>query len=133
MSASNYLELELIDHVLGNSAYTAPTNVYLSLYTSNPDEDDSGTEVADANAYARVTVTNNLTNWPSANPKLNGTVITFPEATGSWGTVTHFAIHDSGTHGGGNLLFYGALTTSKAVTSGDTLSIPVNEISITVN
>ena len=46
MSAlTNFLENELLDHTLGVASYTAPSTVYLSLYTSNPTDADTGTEI----------------------------------------------------------------------------------------
>lgn len=130
MSKSNFLEDTLLDEVLGGSDYTPPANVYVSLYTTDPGDDDSGTEVS-GNAYARVEVTNNATNWPasSGGSKSNGIAITFPQATGSWGTVTHFGIHDAST--AGNLLYHGALGTSKEITTDDTAEFAIGDITIT--
>ena len=56
MSKSNFLENEILDHVLRNSSYTPPSTVYAALFTSNPDEDGSGTEVT-GGSYARQAVT----------------------------------------------------------------------------
>ncbi len=42
---SNYLENALINVTLRATAYTAPTTVYLALYTSDPTDADTGTEV----------------------------------------------------------------------------------------
>ena len=44
MSFSNYLETELLDHVFTNSAYTAPSTLYLALFTGAPGEAGGGTE-----------------------------------------------------------------------------------------
>jgi len=95
-SKSDFLELKLLDHVLGNTAYTAPTIVYVALYTVAPTDAGGGTEVT-GGAYARVAVTNNITNWPAAagGLKSNGTEIVFPTATASWGTVVAFAVLDA--------------------------------------
>ena len=130
MSKSNYLENEILDHILGGGDYTRPATVYVGLHTSNPDEDDSGTEVS-GGSYARVSVTNNATNWPAASggAKSNGTAVTFPTASASWGTVTHFGIYDAAS--AGNLLYYGALTASKSIDSGDTAEFAIGEIDIT--
>jgi len=131
MSKSNYLENEILDHVLGGADYTRPATVYVALFTSNPNDDASGTEVSGTN-YARKDVTNNATNWPAASggSKSNGTAITFAQAgSGGWGTVTHFAIFDAVT--GGNMLYHGALTTSKSVEEGDTAEFAIGAITIT--
>jgi hypothetical protein len=105
-SKSNFLELELLDHVLGGSAYAAPGTLHVALFTAAPTDAGGGTEVT-GGSYARVAVTNNLTNFPSANPKVNGTAITFPLATADWGTIVAFGIFDASTSG--NLLYWGWL------------------------
>jgi len=109
MSFSDYLENELLDHVFGNSAYSAPASLYVALSTADPTDDGSGLNEPVGNGYARVGVTNNLTEWPAATggSKSNANDVTFPLATGAWGTITHFAILDAAT--GGNLLGSGAL------------------------
>jgi hypothetical protein len=128
MSAlSDYLENEIADHILGGGDYTRPATVYAALFTSGPTDAGGGTEVS-GSGYARVAITNNLTNWPAASggTKANGTAISFPSASGSWGTVTHFAIFDATS--GGNMLLHGALSASKTVGSGDTPSFGVGDL-----
>lgn len=130
MSKSDYLELELLDHVLGNSAYSAPATVYVGLSTADPT--DSGSGIAEpSNGYARVAVTNNSTNWPAAasGAKANGTEIQFPEASGSWGTVTHWFISDASSSG--NMLYHGSLSVSRSVIAGDAPRFDVGELDIT--
>jgi len=126
MSFSNYLETELLDHVFANNAYTSPTNVYVGLFTSNPDEDGSGTEVS-GGSYARQTASFTV----SGNTATTDAVIEFPTATASWGTVSHIGVYDALTSG--NLLAYAALTTSKAISSGDVFRIPTGDIDITLD
>lgn len=130
MSKSNYLENAILDHILGGPDFTRPATVYVSLHTADPTDAGTGTEVS-GNGYARVAVTNNATNWPAASSgaKSNGTTITFPTATGSWGTVSHFGIWDAATNG--NLLYHGALNASKAIADGDTASFGVGDLDIT--
>lgn len=128
-SKSDFLELELLDHVLGNQAYSAPETVYVALYTTAPTDAGGGVEVSAA-GYARVAVTNDLTNWPAAvaGAKANGEEITFPTATGDWGTVVAFAILDAAS--GGNFLYWGDLTASKEIKNGDTAKFAVGTLSI---
>lgn len=130
MSKSDYLENQLLNHVLGGSDYTRPGTVHVSLHTANTGETGSGAEVS-GGSYARVAVTNNATNFPAASggAKSNGSVFTFPTATASWGTVSHFGIWDASS--GGNLLYYGALAASNAVGIGDTPSFPIGALDIT--
>lgn len=131
MSASNFLELEILDHILGGADYTRPATVYLAASTADPGETGSGLAEPSGNNYSRVSVTNNATNWPaaSAGSKSNGTAMAFPTASGSWGTITHLAIMDAPT--GGNLLFKMALTAAQAVGAGATLNFPIGNITIT--
>ena len=126
MSAkSDYLENAILDHVLGTAALSSPT-VYISLYTSDPGETDSGTEVT-GNGYARLTASFGSATSGSASGPTSATE--FTASGGSWGTVTHFGIHDAST--AGNLLYYGALTASKSIAAGDTLRFATNSITIT--
>jgi hypothetical protein len=126
MSFSNYLETELLDHVFANAAYTSPTTVYVGLFTSNPDEDGSGTEVS-GGSYARQSGSFTV----SGNTATTNAAIEFPTATASWGTITHIGIYDASS--AGNLLAYAALTASKAIASGDVFRIPSGDIDITLD
>lgn len=132
MSASNFLEDEILDHILGNAAYTAPATVYISLHTGDPGE-TGASEVASSNNYSRASFTNNATNWPAASggAKANGVAVTMPTPSGSWGTVTHFGIWDAATTG--NFLFGGALAVSKAINSGDTVQFGIGDIDVTAD
>lgn len=129
-SKSDFLELELLDHVLGNAAYTAPATVYIALYTAAPTDVGGGTEVT-GGSYVRKSVTNNATNWPAAaaGAKANGTAIEFITATANWGTVVAFGIFDTETVG--NLLYWATLTTNKDINDGDTAKFEIGDIDIT--
>lgn len=125
------LENRVMDHILGGPDYSRLANVHVALFTSAPTETGGGTEVS-GNGYTRAQVANNSTNFPSAanGTKSNGTAITFPVATGTWGTVTHWAIMSAAS--GGTILFFGALTTAKTVAATDTISFGVGQLSITL-
>jgi hypothetical protein len=132
-SKSNTLELQMLDAVLGKVPYTGATTLYTALYTVAPTSAGGGTEVS-GGSYARASGTNNLTNWPSATgggpgTKANGTAITFPTATASWGTIVAFGIFDAAS--AGNLLYWGTLTTSRAVALGDTPSFAIGALTVT--
>ncbi|NMC61668.1 MAG: hypothetical protein GYA55_00725 [SAR324 cluster bacterium] len=131
-AATNYLENKILDHILGNSAYSAPSKVYVGLATG-VSEAGVVTGEPSSGSYARVEVTNNATNFPNAvdGSKSNGTAITFPEATGSWGTLTHVFISDASS--GGNVLLYSELTVSKAVDTGDTVSFAIGSLTFNLD
>lgn len=127
MSKSNYLENALLDHQLGGPDYVRPATVYFALYTVAPTDAGGGTEVSGGN-YSRPAVTNNVTNFPAASGglKSNGTAISFPVPSSSWGLVTHFGIFDAPT--GGNLLRWGPLTQPKTIDPGDLVNFPPGEL-----
>jgi len=126
---SDYLEGELLDHVLNGNTYTAPTSVYIALFTAAPSDSGGGTECS-GGAYERATVTGGFTISGTATRASNTSEIPFPTASGSWGTVTHVGIFDAST--GGNLLFHGALTTSRSVVADDIFSFPADALGITL-
>lgn len=126
MSFSNYLENKVLDHVFGGVAYTAPATLYVGLFTSSPGETGSGTEVS-GGSYARQTIAFTVTGSQASNTA----AVEFPTATASWGTITFAAIYDASS--GGNLLAYGALTTSKTIDNGDVFRIPAGDFDINLD
>ena len=124
---SDYMENKIIDHMLRNQAYTPPATVYVALYTSDPTDADTGTEVS-GGSYARQSFT--LT-AASGGASSNSADITFPQATADWGTITHVGIRDALT--GGNLLMHSALDASKTVNNGDTFKINAGDLDVTVD
>lgn len=125
---SDYLENELLDHVLRNSAYTSPAIVYAALFTTATTDAGGGTEVS-GGSYARTALT--FGSAASAGSISNTADSTFPTATASWGTVSHMAIYDALTVG--NSLFHGALTESKTVNNGDTFILPSGQVTVTLD
>lgn len=126
-SKSDYLETAVIQHLF-ESDFSAPANMYVALYTAVPSDAGGGTECS-GGAYERELIARG-TGWTSAgNATENAADITFTEATASWGTVVAFALHDALT--GGNMLYWGDLTTSKSIDNGDTAKIPAGDLDIT--
>jgi hypothetical protein len=123
---SNYLENALINATLRNTSYTSPTTVYVGLYTSDPTDAGSGTEVS-GGSYARTAVTFGA---PSNGVSTNSAAVEFPQATGSWGTVAYIGLLDASTSG--NLLYHTALDASKTIASGDVFRIATGSLSVTL-
>lgn len=124
---SNYLENALINATLRNTSYTSPTTVYVGLYTSDPTDANTGTEVS-GGSYARTSVTFGA---PSNGASLNSSAVEFPQATGSWGTVGWIGILDAATSG--NLLYHTALDVSKTIDTGDIFKIAIGSLSVTLS
>jgi len=123
---SNYLENALINVTLRATSYTAPTTVYVALYTTDPTDADTGTEVT-GGSYARTSVTFAA---PSNGVTTNSADITFPTCTLAWGTVTHIGIRDAST--AGNLLYHTPLDASKTIDLGDIFKITTGNLSVTL-
>jgi hypothetical protein len=123
---SNFLENAIINATLRNTTYTSVATVYVSLWTSDPTDAGSGTEVS-GGSYARTAVTFGA---PSNGVTTNSANVTFPTATGTWGTVGWIGINDALS--GGNLLYHTALDASKSITSGDIFQITTGNLSVTL-
>jgi hypothetical protein len=123
---SNFLENALINATLRATTYTSVATVYVSLWTSDPTDAGSGTEVS-GGSYARTAVTFGA---PSNGASTNSADVTFPTATASWGTVGWIGINDAATSG--NLLYHTALDTSKTIDSGDIFKISTGNLSVTL-
>jgi hypothetical protein len=123
---SNYLENALINATLRATTFTSPTTVYVGLYTADPTDAGSGTEVS-GGSYARQSATFGA---PSNGVSTTTADITFPQCTSSWGTVSHIGILDALTTG--NLLYHTPLTTSKAIDTGDLFKIASGSLTVTL-
>lgn len=114
MSISNYAELKILEHATGKTAWTMPTTLYVKLHTADPGED--GTTAAATNTSRQSAA------WAAA---ASGSIAT--SATITWTNVsttetyTHWSLWDNST--AGNCIWTGALSTSAAVTAGDTFQI----------
>ena len=134
-AASNYTENKVLDHVLRNTAFTQPSGLHLALFTNTSGNAatnlESGTlsdEVSTSGtAYGRQSVSFSAASSGSATS--SGTV-TFSAATANWGTITHVAIMDASTSG--NVLFYGAVTTSKTIETGDTFQVSSGNLTVSL-
>ena len=123
---SNYLENALINATLRNTSYTSPTTTYLALYTSDPTDADTGTEIS-GGSYQRQPITFGA---PSNGVSTNSSAIEFPQATADWGIISHVAIRDAVTSG--NMLFHTALDASKTINNGDIFKITTGNLSVTL-
>lgn len=123
MSLSNNAETLTLKWLLTTDAVTRPTAWYVALFTSDPAEAGSGTEVS-GTGYARTAGTFSVTGDTAANTAN----IEFPVAGASWGTITHAAIFDASS--GGNMIGYGALASAKTIASGDVLRVPTGQLTV---
>ena len=129
-SFSDHWENEILDHLFGKGTYTPPT-IYVGLSTADPTDDGTGLAEPSGGGYARVATAASDWNAASGGALDNANAIEFAQATASWGTVTHFALFDAVT--AGNLLAHGTLTTSKAITNGDTARFAAGDLDVSLD
>ena len=137
MSAlSDYLEAKYLDHTYNGVSFTPPAGIYIALYTSDPTDADTGTEVS-GGGYARARVYPDGGSAPTfalavtdGDGKMvtNADDIVFPTATAPWGTITHFGAKDASS--GGNLLHNGALDEAQSVGTGGIFKIPAGALKL---
>ena len=129
-SFSDYWEDKILDHIFGKATYT-PATIYVGLSCAEPLDDASALAEPSGNGYARVQTAASDWNAATGGTIDNANDITFPQATGSWGTITHFALFDATV--GGNMLAYGQLSQPKTINSGDIVKFAAGDLDITLN
>ncbi len=126
-SLADFSEIELLDHVC-NAAYTPPATVYLGLSTADPLDDKSGLAEPSGNGYVRKAITFGAA---ASRQVAQSGIVTFDQASGSWGTITHWALFDA--ESAGDMLAHGALAAEKEVVSGNTPSVASAEVTVSFN
>jgi len=135
-ASSDYLEIKLLDHVLGNTTFTQPANIYVALFTASTglEANNPSAEVSTSGtAYVRQSVSFAAA---SSGSCATDATVTFPVATATYGNVTHIAIVDHATNttwgSNVNVLFWGQLTTSKQIDTSDQFVISSGNLTVTL-
>ena len=129
---SNYLETNLLNHVFRGVSFTAPTTLYVTLYTNTTGagESDTGTELT-VGTYGLGRASISL---PSGmrivdNSIYNLQPVSFSEATYNWGTIYGWGIKDAAS--GGNLLYWGLFDSPPIIDAWNRLYISASQLHIT--
>jgi hypothetical protein len=134
-AASNALELKLLNHTLryGTAPYTAPSTIYVALFTADSAGDilsdlESGifTNEVSTGGYARQTVTFAAA---SAGSISSNSTVTFTASGAAYGTIVAVALMSAITSG--EVLFYGSIT-SKTIADGDSLQFASGAITVSL-
>lgn len=133
-SLTDYMENKLVNLYFGGTAYSNPGTHYFALFTADPTDSTGGTEVSTGSwtNYARISVTNNTTNYgsdTSNGTKSNATAIDFGTAT-TTGNINVSAIGAFDASSGGNLLFYHVFTDDVVVQNGNDVVVQVGDFDI---
>ena len=122
MSFTPYLENKLLGHVLANTAYTAPTTLYVSLWNGDP---LSGGNEITGSGYSRQSAAFSVT----ASAGTNTNNVEF-QATADWGTVNYAGIHDASNSG--NLLISASLQQTRTIVNEDIVRFSIGDIDVTL-
>lgn len=138
----DYGENQTIDVIFRAQATSLGASVYVGLSTASCSDSSVGTEVT-GGSYTRVAVARSLAAWAgtqsagsttastgTGGQTSNNAVISFPTPTAGWGTVVSVFVADATT--GNNILFCQALTTSKTINTGDTVTFPAGSLTFTI-
>lgn len=132
---SDYTETNILAATLRGTAFPIPAGTHLALFTTDPTDAGSGTEVS-AGWYSRQSI-GLASGWTApadegggGKKSQNVNAIAFSAVTGSGLTVTHVGIYDAAS--GGNLLYHAALTASKTLQVGDVLQFAAGSLVINV-
>lgn len=123
---SNFLENALLNATLKNIPYTSPATTFLALFTSDPTDAGTGTEVT-GGSYARQSLSFATA---SGTTGLVATIadVEFPQCTATWGTVGFIGIFDAVT--AGNLLYHTPLDVAKTIDTGDIFKISTGSLTV---
>lgn len=122
---TDYLEGKVVEHVLRNVVFTSPTAVFAALLTGVANAETGAVTEVSGGSYARQGVTFGA---QSGGVCTNSVAVTYPTATGNWGTVTHVGVYDANS--AGNALYIISLTTPQAVNNGQTASFAIGALQI---
>ena len=137
MAFTTYGSTQVLSGLIGKGSGPL-SNCYIALSTTAPNADGTNfTEPLTSAGYARSiiglsgTSATQVMSSPSGGATSNTSIIFFPEATASWGTVTHFGLFTSQT--GGSLVLYGTLTNPIAVAANYVPLFRVGNFSLTLS
>lgn len=119
------IENQLLDALVGTSAYSVTTPIKLALMTANGSDSAPGTEVT-GGSYARQTIAFDAA---SSGSITNNAAISFTGMPSC--TVVGIEIYDSA--GTPKRLAYGPLTASRTVTSGDTVQFASSAVTLSLS
>ena len=133
MSMSNASETNLLNLLFNNTDWAnvgdaaglqnsaAAGSFYVALHTADPgDAGNQSTNEVSYTGYVRVAVARTAGGWTvSGNQVSNTATVQFGECTAGSATATHFSVGLL-TSGAGDILYSGALSASRSISSGIT-------------
>jgi len=125
----NIFFLKTLASWMGTLATTGDANITIALHTADPGEGGTqSTNEATYTSYARVNVARTAGGWTvSGATAQNAALIQFPEATGGSDVITHVSLGINS----GQIMYSGALTASRSISSGIQPQFAINALTVT--
>ena len=149
MSMSNFIETNMLNYILntpgGDTSFIRPNPagiVYIALFT---DPDGLTTQSLETNQGTGAVIPYEVTalgyqrqqiffNTPASNGQIrNSQQVSFPVATGTWGTITHYALLNIGVTSFPGTLFWGTFNTPIQIASGYRFVIKANSLVVSLD
>jgi hypothetical protein len=135
MPASITQANKILEAQVGKTAFGTQV-AYVGLSSTTPANGNPPTNITEPSggSYARVTTSGATWGSASAGSITNAAAITFPTASADWASgsnMTYGILYDAST--AGNVIGYGVLTVAKNVLSGDTASIAIGQLTVTIS
>lgn len=130
---SDYAENKVLDHVLKNTAYSRPANLYLGLCTVLVTDADTGGSVTEVSGGSYTRIAADSWDVASGRATTNSTVMSFPTSSADWGVTRGWMIADVSTLSTGNIIAYGDFSPAKMIVSGDSVDIDKGQLAISFN
>ena len=121
MSISNYAELKILDHLTSTTSWTMPADAFLKLHLA--DAGEAGTTSAAANTTRQA-----VAFAAAASGAIASSATVTWTSVSTTETYSHWSMWDDVS--AGNCLWTGALSSSAAVTAGDTFQITALTLSL---
>lgn len=116
MALTNYTDGKILDQIFGGTAWSPPATLYFGLSTTTIYADGTGITEPSGGLYARVAVTNNVTNFPANADSFAGLS---PTAT-QWAGTTVYGVNSNVYPTAQNGHYYTATAVSGTGTSSGT-------------
>ncbi len=133
---TNFAANKILNNLAGNASLTSiiTSSAWIGLSSTAPNATGTNVTEPTGNGYQRTLLGNTQQSLSQKMGTASAGVITneeeihFKEATGAWGTLTHFCIFDAQTSG--NLIAYGVLASPISPAASSVPLIRVGELEL---
>lgn len=132
-SIGNAVENKVLDHLVANATYTAPTPS-LGLWTSTVDDTSTAATAGELTytTYARQSISSTNMSAAASGSVTNDVAITFPAVTAGGGTVTFWMLCSSSSGAGDNIC-WGTATSTVISTTQTPPTVAIGGLVITLD